>query len=505
MPFYNVSVGFAVTDTAAASIVSNGIPVSIYPTPVRVINSYSSKNQTVFQIEADDLIIANEWADKLLPAIKQVTEYTPPAVENPDPPPAALDVWARVGTWTKTIAAGTTVISGLPSAPKGVILWGSGLSAAVTGTYSEAGATVIGFSNGTVNRNYAYVAQDNLSPANANRSIGNKAFQLVDPTGNDTTHITAESGNVTFGATSFTIIWSATTLATTGFYYAFGGNDITQVEIKDFQCGTTSIGPHTYSGLAQRNDFCILLQPHIVGITLPLATTVGAAEGLMSISAHAGANNSKSWCTNIRTEDNIATTSSWRLQRRGKLFNTMGVGTSVRQLDAEWLGWTDDGFELNYIDSPDATDHIFTGMFVKGGNWDAGFFQQPTTVGQVTTIANPSTSLIKGIMGFSISSGDLTTWTAGTAAAKLVIGAEDSSGNRRCLAYANNPTNPSQEATVMVTDKFMKHTTAAATAASSTVPAECVVSDIATAGKFTINYSTVDTTSRQTVWFALLS
>ena len=504
MPFYKVSVGFAVADTAGASILANGIPSSIYANTVRVMNCYTSLNQTVFEIEADDNIIANEWADAIIKAIKQVLEYTPPVVEDPDPPPAALDVWAKVGTWTKTVAEGTTVVGSLPSTPKGIILWGSGLSGAAFGTYAEAGGAVVGFSDGTNNRAHAYSTQDNVSPANANRSIGNKAFHLHDPAGDATGHI-KESCTVTFDSTSFTMNWSDTTLATVGHYYVFGGDDIAQVQVQDFLCDTTTTGPHTYAGLAQRNDFCMLLQPHIVGITLPLESIVGAAEALHSVSVHAGANNSKSWCTNIRAGDNIATTSTYRLQRRTRIFNTMGVTTSVRQLDAEWLRWTGDGFELNYIDSPDATDHWFTGMFVKGGNWDAGSFYQPIVTGEVMTLMTPPTSHAQAIMGFSINNGIQDTWTAGNTNAKWTIGAQDSAGNKGCLSYAGvQGVNPSQESTVMVTDKFMKHITGAATAASSTIIAECTATDMTTAGKFTVNYTTADSTARQVVWFALL-
>lgn len=504
MPFYRVYAGYGIAADTCARILANGIPPEIYSTPVRVLHFYKiGSDQTLFEVEAESLLIAYEWRDKLVNAIGIVEEYVPDEVEDPDPPPTPLDVWAKVGTWTKSIGSATTAITGLPSAPKGIVVWGSGLSGAVPATWNEAGGVVIGFSDGTDNRDYAYVTQDNISPTNANRSIGNKAFHLVDPTGNATTHI-LENCTITFGATSFDMNWNATTLATVGYYYVFGGADIIAVEIKDFQCGTTSTGVFPYTGLAEQYDFGMFLTSDIAGTTLPLSSIVGADEALHSISVHATANNTKSWTINVRDQDNVVTTSTSRMQRTGRLFDTMGTGTSFRQMDGKWAGWTLNGFDINWIDAPNANDQWFTGMFVKGGHWDAGNLLQPTAIGEVTTLTTPSTGMVKGVMGFSVSTADISANTVGFTQAKMCIGAEDSAGNRGCLTCAsNNAVNPSVGATLMRSDLFMKHVTPTATAASSTSQGEATISDVATAGEFTVNYTQADGTPRQVVWFAL--
>ena len=504
MPFYHIDVGFRMYDVACARIKSTGIPSEIYATPVRIITFVNSSNNTVFSIEADDEIIANEWAIALKTAITTTTEYTPEVVEDPDPPPFALDTWARVGQWTKSVGNATTTISGLPGTPKGIIVWGSGLSGSTLGTYDEAGGIVIGFSNGTDNRDLACAMQDNVNPTNANRSVAERAFHLIDPAGDASTHVvTNENCTITFDTDSFDMNWNATTLATVGHYHVFGGDDVSLVEIKDFQFNTTTTGEKIYTGLAEQNDFCMLFAPFITFSSgYP---TGGFAGALNSVSVHARADNTKTWCTNIRSGDNLTdSTSTHRLQRKNKVLHTMGGTSSAQQQVAEWAGWTADGFKLNWIDSPSSPTTGFTGMFVKGGNWDAGSLLQPTAIGEVTTLIAPSTAVIQAIMAFSVNNPDNSTNTIGVTPAKWTIGAEDLDGNRGCLSYSGaTGVWPSREATLMVSDKFMKHITSDATASSSITNAECVVSDIATQGEFTVDYTTVDSTARHVVWFAL--
>lgn len=512
MPFYRVSVGYGIADTACAYILANGISPTIYPVPVRVVNFYKAgSDQTVFEIQAGDDAIAREWNKALIQAIGEFEEYIPAVPENPDAPPTALNVWARVGTWSKTVGNATTTVSGLPGAPKGIIVWGTGLSGQTMNSYPDGvgAGCVFGFSNGAVDRDLAYVTQDNVNPTNANRSMRDKAFHLVDPNLDWYYHYANvdENCTITFGSTSFDMNWNATTLATTGCYFVFGGSDISLVEIKDYLSGTTTANDEvTYMDLAARHDFAIFLNPYVTSSTW---TSAGLDAAINSVSVHAGADNAKSWCSNIACGDaSVIPEKTWSLQRTNRLLHTMSPGDKLEAQAAEWAGWTNEGFKLNWIDPPTWNNMIFTGMFVKGGNWDVGSFVQPATTGDVTTLTSPATSTMQGIMAFSNGKIDWSNQAVGNGIAKWAVGGADSTGNARCLSYSSSiqtSGTPTWEQSGLSNTKFMRHMSAI-NATTLSAGAECTVTNMATPGEFTLNYTVVDGgTLRHSVWFCLSS
>jgi hypothetical protein len=507
MPFYNVYVGYGIADTACADILANGIPSTIYNTPVRPINFYKvGSDQTVFKIQAADETIAHQWRDALIAAIGQVEEYIPEVVEGQDPPPSALDVWAKVGTWTKSIGSATTTVTGLTSAPKGLIMWGSGLSGATVGSFSEAGGTVFGFSDGTEDRCISYCTQDNVNPSNANRAYRKEIFWCLNPSESDHTLHHKEHGTVTFGSTSFDIAWDATTLATEGFYFVFGGNDIIDVQVKDFSSGIgePSKGNVTYSDLGDRYDFGLLLTSQFTGLSSPPSSSVTA---LNAVSAHATNNNNKSWMCTIKADDNSLTANQHRIQSNKKLLTAINLTSTGLEQIAEWQEWILNGFILKWNNAPPTDDFRFSGLFVKGGHWDIGSFIQPTSIGTVSTLVEPYQAQVQGIMGLSTNVANMSSSSVAITQGRWTVGAEDAAGNRRCLSYGGlvvTSGSPTIEATGMFNDIFMKHITPTATASSSTINSQCSITDIATSGEFTVNYTTVaEATQRQTLWFCL--
>ena len=502
MPFYRIYAGYLIDPASSAKIMDNGIPASIYPNTVRVTNFWTNITGTVFEIEADDVTIAYEWRDALIHAIGNIEEYTPQAPEDPDPTPGPLDVWARVGTFTKTIGVSTTVISSLPGDPKGLILWGSALSGATFGTTSDAGATCVGFSDGTAGRCLVYGVEDNTTPANANRIADRTAFRMMNVTGTNSVTGSLESASASFSTNSFTLTWSASTLATVGFYFVFGGDDITSVQVKDFEMGTTATGEVEYTGLGDKYDMCMLLTAGFSSSNW--GANFFTPNGIHSVSVHASDTNEKSWCCNIRSSDNVATTANHRLQNRNRLLHTMGGSVPAQQQAAKWQGWTSDGFILNWMDQPSFATLSFTGLFVKGGKWDAGSFIQPTTTQEVPTLLSPSNSAPEAVMAFSINNTALAEGTSsGITGSTWTVGAQDTTGGKGCLSYSgvSAVTNP-QENTQMNNNTFMKYITAVV-GTTPTTDAQCTISDMATDGQFTVDFTTVDSTERQTVWFSL--
>lgn len=459
MPFYKVDFGFRINGTASARVATQGL--STFHEPVRVIadQGYSSNDDTVLIIEAENSEVARAWKDAFVHELSFIEAYEPAPVEGQDPPPAALDVWARTGTWSKTIGNATTTIGSLPSQPRGVILWGSGISGAALETPTTTGGSVVfGFSDGILNRDLAYVAQHNQTTTNANRSIGPKAFHLVDPAGTDTTHI-KESCTVTMSSTSFALNWDATTLATTGGYFAFGGSDIIECKVKDYEVGTTTSGAINYTGLGFASDMALFIFPFITG-GLPWPSSItGSTDALQSISAYTYHNG---WTSAIQNQDNVSLTSTHSLQKRSYTMTGMAGNSATEQQYGRYsrIDATEDGFAIEWFNAPAAANTIFTGLFVKGGRWQAGSFTQPIAPGTVRVLTNPEWyARVKGIMGVSVNKPDISDSSVGASNAKMTIGAQDSTGSKACLYYASaNNVNPSTEASVLINTKFMRYT-----------------------------------------------
>ena len=499
MPTFQVSAGFRIDHTTVSRYTSEGIS-NFTGNVVRILRIDSYVTDTIFTIETDSESNAVAWKNAIINDLGYVVPFEIPAVENPDPDPDPLDVWSQVGQWTKSIGNATTTISSLPGTPKGVIIWGSGLSGAAHGTYNDAGGVVIGFSDGTTHRDLGFVSQDNVATSNSNTATLARAFHMVDPTGTGPTHFT-EGCTIGFNADSFDMDWiDGTTLATVGHYMVFGGDDIGNVLVKDFQNDTLAAGIHEYTGLGGRYDFGLFLKPFISGASSPLNANIG----VHSVSAHAGDATSHTWVSTIRHQDNVNPSSTHRLQRKNRLLVTMGTTLTAQQQAATWKEWTDDGFIVDWVNPPNTTTGHFAGFFVQGGKWDAGYLTQPTSTGTVRSLLTDKYSVIQALMGFSIGQSDISSQTSGNIVAKMMIGAEDVNANRGCLTYSStHNSSPTAEATIMVTDRFIKNINADPTASSSITTAEATVSDIATRGEFTTDFTTVDTIPRQTVWFSL--
>lgn len=462
MPFFQIDVGFRISGSSLGRISTEGL--KNFHEPVRLMpyhSGISTNENSIFYIEADSLAVAKAWIAAFIEEVSSVEIYEPgPPPEGRDPPPAALDVWARTGTWSKTIGNATTTISSLPSQPRGVILWGSGLSGATLNAFSFNGGLVFGFSDGILNRDLAYVTQHNQTTTNANRSIGPKAFHLVDPAGTNTTHI-KESCTVSMAATSFSLNWDATTLSTVGGYFAFGGSDIIECEVKDYEVGTTASGRVDYTGLGWRPDMSLFLFPFITG-GLPWPSSItGTADGLQSISVYTYHNG---WTSSIQNQDNVSLTSSHSLQKRSYTMTSMAGNSSTEQQYGRYtvnpVGPSiTDGFAIEWFNAPAAADTIFTGLFVQGGRWQAGSFIQPPLPGTIRTFTNPEWyARVKGIMGVSVNAPDISDSNVGASDANMSIGAQDSTGSKVCSTYSGrNNISPSDEVSLVSNEKFMKY------------------------------------------------
>ena len=457
---FRISMGFRIDDATCARILAQGLSSTEYTDPIYIDRVANTDTNTIFTVHSLSKTSARGFKDALINDLGSVESYEPPAPTGvQDEPEAAQDVWSRVGQWSKTVGNATTTISALPSAPKGVIVWGSGLADAVLGTFQDGGGVVFGFSNGTDNRDLAYVTQHNQTTSNANRSISKKAFHLVDPTGDASTHIKADA-TITFGSTSFDMNWSATALPTVGNYFVFGGDDIGSVVIQDYEVGTTTSGivDYTISSINNPYNFAMMLYPHVSG-GLPWPTSpTGTAGALSSISVQAGPDPVRSWSTSIRDADNVNPSDACALQRNTYMLTGMSEADVHEQQYCKFNKWTDTGFSLEWFNAPDMSNYIFSGMFVQGGRWDAGIFYQGSTPGPVYTLFRSKYPLIQGLMGFSANKPEISDEDEGHHNSYLSIGGADNLLNQGCSVYGGlMSSSPTSEKSLVASDKFMKY------------------------------------------------
>ena len=453
---YRVSVGFRIDDETCDRILAQGLMSTTYTDPIYISKVVKTETSTIFTVYALSKSSARAFKNALMEDLGSLESFDPQIDPNADPPEPPREVWSRVGQWTKTVGNATTTISGLPGEPKGIVLWGSGLAGATLGTFSMNGGVVFGFSNGTENRDLAYAAQHNQVTSNANRSIGKKAFHLIDPTGDASTHIKGDC-TVSFGASSFNLNWSVTTLGTVGNYFVFGGDDISSVLISDQQVGTTSSGRFDYE-LGDRYNFGLMLYPFIDGgLPWPTAET-GHAGALHSISAQGGPHQTRSWTTCIGNADDMSPSMVHALQKRLYTLSGMSEEDEHEQQFCKFRGWTDSGFTLEWFNAPTAADFIFTGMYVQGGLWDAGHFYQPTAPGNVFTLLMSRNQLVQGLMGFSINKHDVSDEGHAVEHAYFSIGGADNVGGKGCSVYGGRAvSSPTDEVSLVASDKFMKY------------------------------------------------
>jgi hypothetical protein len=501
MPFYKVNAGVRLDDKTCTRLLQQGISLEIFTQIVRILKIQTTATDTIFTIDAGTESTAESWKEEIIHDITAIEETTVTAATGDEGAPDPFDIWVKVGQWTKTAGVGTTTIPSLPAAPKGAIFWGSGLVGAAMGTYAEAGGGVLGYSDGTSDRSYGFACRDNQATINANRSIQSKAFHLVDPTGDITGHI-LEGCTIGFNADSLDMDWTATTNATVGHYFIFGGDDIENVQVKDFELETVSANLEEYTGLGDKYNFGLFLNPFMQG-PLPWGN-FGSTNAKFGVSAMSGINNNRCWSLDIRNKDNVSPSETNRMARRSRVQSVIGGSNADFQYYGKFKGFTDDGFFINWFNQPENAQDIWSGFFVKGGSWDCGYFYAPSVVSTVRTLLMNKYDLIQGMMNFTIHQGDITFNSSASTVAKLGIGGEDTDGNRGCLTYAgNNNANPSIEATIMLNNKFLRSIDASATASSSTTTGEATISDMDTRGEFTTDYTIADGTARQVSWFTL--
>lgn len=404
------------------------------------------------------------------------------------------------GTFTKTTSTSTPVsqqvnLSNSSLTPKIIILRTAGLTTS-DGTYTDHNLLSYGWSDGTnsvcqtfraheTNENEAYVIRNDAIISIFSLTAGSE--------------ISRASISST-AAGSFTLSWAvqSDTTAMVVEYDVYGGDDITNVSAFT---GTTdfSTGNHSWngSGTSFTPDFALIMNTSDYGASVNNIESI-VDRSVFNISAITSSNQ---WWLGFRVE--TATTSDAdMLLVNGSCLATMNTSNGTVSAESSFVSFNNaagGGITVNITNA--ASNTIVVGfLLVKGGIWDVGTFQQRSGTGTQDVTLSDSEATAKLISLFGINSA-----TAGSRQDHCYVGFGSSDGTNESNSY-NGQTNALGTyvtARSTGTGKVYRNATPAATATSSTTDAECSVSDVTTAGQYTLNWTTADTTQRQMAYFSV--
>lgn len=403
-------------------------------------------------------------------------------------------------TFTKTTSTATPVsqeinLSGAFQ-PKLLILWTSAQTTS-DGTYTDNNHWSFGFSDGT--NDICQVSTMNESTETDSWNWRNDFVIVVMNPGLGAVSAATVSS---FDADGFTLSWTVQSDTTAMVIHgiAIGGTDITNVSAFDTTVGDINTGNHSYNGTGTsfQPDFALMLTQS-AGNTALNTSTSAADDAAIII----GAATSTTEQFLIAARDETTATSDCDMYINsaacvGHLDPLSGILLALGDF-VSFNNSAGGGITINITDGFQSASARLGFLLVKGGVWDCGTFQQRSGTGTqdvtLDTGLNPELVFLTGINSA----------TAGTVQASnyVCIGASDGTREGNCYCGNTSALGTYQTARSSDTGKVYRQATPAATASSSTTNAECDMSSMSTAGQFTLNWTTADTTLRQMAFWTV--
>jgi len=407
------------------------------------------------------------------------------------------------GTFTKTTSTSTPVNqtvtlndSGLT--PKAVILWSNGLTS--TNTFAENYEFTYGFSDGTNDVCQRSTVEDNDTACVASYSFNNNCIISMCDTTTPTAGTETSRGDLlSFGAGNFHINWStqSDTNAKVIHYIVIGGTDITNVSAFTSTVGDTLTGNHSWngSGTTFTPDFALTMTGADAYVTLNSLEVTNARE---QICLGAVKDATHEFCLSVRSEDGAANADTDMNFHNNASLLTIENAAGAENFLADFVSFNSaagGGITCNVSNAAGLSTQIVAFLLIKGGNWDVGTFQQRSGTGtqDVTLTSDHFNPAIVALAGVNTATANST-----VADNYLCIGASD--GTREGCAWCGDQNAGGLMVNTrknLTTEKIYTQCTPNATAGSSTTNSEANMNDMATLGKFQLNWSTASATLGQ--------
>jgi hypothetical protein len=367
--------------------------------------------------------------------------------------------------------------------PKVLWLWTSAQTA--NATYNDVYIMSYGFSDGTNDACIAAACADADSDGATGGIIRNDSVCCIflEPATIALPVISAQANVVSFGAGQFVLDWAISDATASIIHYmVVGGTDITNVIVVS-RTVTDGTGASSYTDVGFQGNFVNFL-------SMATGIAVNTTTNAWNMSIGAATSSSARWSFGGDSEALQAAADTYNYKEMTSCLTQWNPSTGVVVGLADFTGFTSTGFDLNYTDAWGNVNDRIAYLVIKGGTWDVGNGTAPASTGtQNVTLSSGADPT--GLMIFTW--GDTTTSSAGTGEAenRIAIGGGDNSLTMGCISNhdLDAATNMVSSRISLVTKVIRAHT-AVATATSSTIVAEAGLTDMSTAGQFSLNWTT---------------
>jgi hypothetical protein len=386
----------------------------------------------------------------------------------------------KVGRFTQT-SGGTPQdqsINGVGFEPKGLWLF-TVVEGGSIDTILNHNAGSIGWSDGTNNRAIAFRDENAVITSDTEKVIRNdtviRPWRFTDGAGRGLATVKS------FDADGFTLTWTQLGFGYEIYYVAFGGDDLTAVEVGSFT-GPASTGIQNVATGIDTADFLAIM---CVGTTVE--NTQLAHSQIMLGMASSPAN--QCVCS-IVSRDNVNPGDTSRYQRTNEIIavrSAGGAGGSVFS-EATLDAFTALGFDLDWTDA--GTGQTFIYFTAKGGKWEVGNGTFPLTV---STKSFATGFEPKGLFTMGFGNVAITSVVDDTV---FHVGATDGTDNVGISVSSDDGVSPT------VTQRYHSETKSIVTLdpASAATTDEADI-DSFNASNFTMDFTKVSGIAKEFLWF----
>jgi hypothetical protein len=400
------------------------------------------------------------------------------------------------GTFTKSTSSGSNVsqqvnLSNGSLTPKLLIFWTSGQTTS-NGTYTDHMIWSYGWSD---------TANDCCQAMRSHETNENEAYILRNDACISILSLTAGSETARadvsgVAAGQFTLNWQTNDTAAVVIHYeVFGGSDITNVSAFSSNSQNFSTGNHSWngSGTSFVPDFALIMTTPDNAVSTINTVTSATDQSVFSVGAVTGTSNQ--WVLMAR-EETVTTSDNDMYLNNGACLGSLNTGSGAVSYEGTFVSFNNSaggGITVNITNAAGNTA-LLAFLLVKGGKWDVNTFQQRSGTGTQNVSITDSTVIPDMVNLLGINSA-----TEGTVQTNhyVCIGGSDGTNEGNCYNGSTNALATWVTARSCDTGKVYRQATPAATATSSTTDAECDMTSMSTAGQFTLDWTTADSTQRQ--------
>jgi hypothetical protein len=278
---------------------------------------------------------------------------------------------AKEGTFTKITTTGTQTITGVDFLPKAIIFWWTRQT-----SFGELASISVGYGFATnyggtfQNRGVAFASDDNVGTSNTGRRRS-ETYSIILLSGGTPT-LAAQASVTAFNNNSFVLNWQTNeNRADIIHYVVLGGEDLVNARAGTFSL-TTSTGTQDITGVGFKPDFAMFLWT----FTENLDTNAAHGEVGMGFAA----SSTKRAALVANSIDSLSRTDTWQQQRTDACILLLDPTSGSQDAIIDFSQFLTDGFRVNKNDAPASVTSIFY-LALKGGNYDVGSFNSPTSTG----------------------------------------------------------------------------------------------------------------------------